>query len=89
MSDKERVVLIHYYQGAVVATALRYPDEMRDLFHIPELENLPEPDKEGLSLMTRIADKQTADRDPDVSHHHLNEIISLGGPLLPVLNRVL
>jgi DNA end-binding protein Ku len=31
MSDKERVVLIHYYRDAIVATALRYPNEVRDL----------------------------------------------------------
>jgi non-homologous end joining protein Ku len=47
MSTKERVVLIHHYRGAIVATALRYPYEVRDLFHIPELENLPGPDEEG------------------------------------------
>ena len=30
MSTKERVVLIHYYQNAIVATTLRYPDEVTD-----------------------------------------------------------
>jgi DNA end-binding protein Ku len=49
MSTKESAILIHYYRDAVVATALRDPDEMRDLFHIPELENLPEPDEEDLA----------------------------------------
>ena len=73
MSDKERVVLIHYYQGAVVATALRYPDEMRDLFHIQELEDLPEPDEEGLALMTKIVDKQTVDLDLGVFHDTYRE----------------
>jgi hypothetical protein len=38
------MVMIHNYRGAIVASALRYPDEMRDLFHIPELENPPEPE---------------------------------------------
>jgi DNA end-binding protein Ku len=73
MSDKERVVLIHYYRGAVVATALRYPDEMRDLFHISELEDLPEPDEEGLALMTKIVDKQTVDLDLGVFHDTYRE----------------
>ena len=63
MSTNESVALIHYYRGAIVATALRYPDEMRDLFHIQELEDLPEPDEEGLALMTKIVDKQTVDLD--------------------------
>ncbi len=68
MSTKERAVLIHYYRGAIVATALRYPDEVRDLFHIPELENLPEPDEEGLALMTEIVDKKTVNLDLSVFH---------------------
>jgi non-homologous end joining protein Ku len=40
MSTKERVVLIHHYRDAIVATALRYPDEMKDLFHMPQQEDL-------------------------------------------------
>jgi DNA end-binding protein Ku len=30
MSTKERVVLIHYYQNAIVATSLRYKDEVTE-----------------------------------------------------------
>jgi DNA end-binding protein Ku len=30
MSTKEKVVLIHYYQSAIVATTLRYSDEVTD-----------------------------------------------------------
>ena len=30
MSTNERVILIHYYQNAIVATTLRYPDEVAD-----------------------------------------------------------
>jgi DNA end-binding protein Ku len=73
MSDKERIVLIHFYRGAIVATALRYPDDVRDLFHIPELENLPEPDEEGLSLMAEIVNKQTVDLDLSVFHDTYRE----------------
>jgi non-homologous end joining protein Ku len=65
----KRVVLIHHYCGAIVATALRYPDEVRDLFHIHELENLPEPDEEGLALMGKIVDKKTVDLDLSVFHN--------------------
>jgi non-homologous end joining protein Ku len=36
MSSKERVVLIHYYQNAIVATTLRYPDEVTDPSHFAE-----------------------------------------------------
>jgi len=73
ISTKEHVVLIHYYRGAVVATALRYPDEVRDLFHISELENLPEPDEEGLALMGKIVDKETVDLDLSVFHETYRE----------------
>jgi DNA end-binding protein Ku len=75
MSTKERVVLIHYYRGAIVATALRYPDEVRDLFHLSELENLPEPDEEGLALMAEIVDKKTMDLDLSVFHDTYREKI--------------
>jgi non-homologous end joining protein Ku len=51
-----------------VPTALRYPDEVRDLSHIPELESLPEPDEEGLALMTKIVDKKTVDLDLSLFH---------------------
>jgi len=33
MSTKERVVLIHYYQNSIVATTLRYPDEVKAPSH--------------------------------------------------------
>jgi DNA end-binding protein Ku len=39
MSTKERVVLIHYYQNAIVATTLRYPDEVTDPSHFAEIKD--------------------------------------------------
>jgi non-homologous end joining protein Ku len=75
ISDKERVVLIHHYRDAIVTTALRYPDEVRDLFRIAVLENLPEPDEEGLALMTNIVDKQTVDLDPSLFQDDYREKI--------------
>ena len=36
------VVLIYYYQNAIVATTLRYPDEVTYQSHFAELRNLPE-----------------------------------------------
>jgi non-homologous end joining protein Ku len=47
-------VLIHYYQNAVVATTLRYPDEVREPSHFAELKDLPEAGEEDLSMMTRL-----------------------------------
>ena len=75
ISTKEHVVLIHYYRGAVVATALRYPDEVRDLFHMPELKDLPEPSNDELALMTKIVDKQTVDLNLSMFHDSYREKI--------------
>ena len=41
MSTKERVVLIHHYQNAIVATTLRYPDEVTDPSHFAEIKDCP------------------------------------------------
>jgi DNA end-binding protein Ku len=80
MSDKERVVLIHYYRGAIVATALRYPDEVRDLSHLPQLEDLPEPDKDELDLAMKIVDKLTVNLDLGVFHDsHREKAKKAGG----------
>ena len=59
MSSRERVVLIHYYQNAIVATTLRYPDEVREPSHFAEIKDLPEAGEEELSMMTKIVDKMT------------------------------
>ena len=68
MSTKERVVLIHYYQNAIVATTLRYPDEVTDPSHFAEIRDLPEANDEELALMTNIVDKMTTDLDLSVFH---------------------
>jgi len=75
MSTKERVVLIHYYQNAIVATTLRYPDEVTNPSHFAELKDLPEAGEEGLALMTMIVDKMTKDLDLRVSHGGYKERI--------------
>jgi DNA end-binding protein Ku len=68
MSTRERVVLIHYYQNAVVATTLRYPDEVREPSHFAELKDLPEAGEAELSMMTEIVDKMTIDLDLRLYH---------------------
>ena len=57
------IVLIHYYQNAIVATILRYPDEVTDPSHFAEIKDLPEAGEEELALMTKIVDKMTVDLD--------------------------
>ena len=75
MSTKERVVLIHYYQNAIVATSLRYPDEVTDPSHFAEIRDLPEADEDELALMTKIVDKMTTDLDLSVFHDGYKERI--------------
>ena len=53
MSTKERVVMIHYYQSAIVATTLHYPDEVTEPSHFAELKDLPEAGEEELALFIR------------------------------------
>jgi DNA end-binding protein Ku len=75
ISTKEHVVLIHYYQNAVVATTLRYPDEVKDPSHFAEIKNLPEAGEEELTLMTQIVDKLTTDLDLRAYHDGYKERI--------------
>ena len=75
MSTKERVVLIHYYQNAIVATTLRYPDEVTDPAHFAEIRDLPEAGEEELTLMTKIVDKLTVDLDLSIFHDGYKERI--------------
>jgi DNA end-binding protein Ku len=62
-NGSEGVVLIHYYQNAIVATTLRYPDEVKDPSRFSEMKDLPEVGEEELTRMTKIVDKMTTDLD--------------------------
>ena len=73
MSTRERVVLTHYYQNAIVATTLRYPDEVREPSHFAELKNLPEAGEEELAMMTKIVDMMTKDLDFRAYHDGYKE----------------
>jgi DNA end-binding protein Ku len=68
MSSKERIVLIHYYQKAIVATTMRYPDEVLDPFQMTEVKDLPEPGEKEMALAKDIADRLTGDLD--LSDYH-------------------
>jgi DNA end-binding protein Ku len=63
MHSKERVVLVHYYQNAVVATTLRYFDEVLDPAEMEELKDLPLPEEEEMELAREIVDKLSGDLD--------------------------
>ena len=75
ISTKEHIVLIHYYQNAIVATTLRYSDEVTDPSRFAEIRDLPEAGDEELALMTKIVDKMTTDIDLSVFHDGYKERI--------------
>ncbi len=68
MSSKERIVLIHYYQNAIVATTLRYSDEVLDPSLMQEIKDLPEPGEKEMALAKDIAVRLTGDLD--LSEYH-------------------
>jgi len=52
--SKERPVLVHYYRDAVVATTLRYLDEVMDPRIFPALQDLSNPGERELDLAVQI-----------------------------------
>ena len=61
ISTREHVVLVHYYQNAIVATTLRYPDEVLNPKGM--LGDLPEPGEEEMKLVREIIDGLSGDLD--------------------------
>jgi len=59
----ERVVLVHYYEEALVATTLRYPDEVLNPADYPALRDLPEPTIKEMELAKEIVKGLTGDLD--------------------------
>lgn len=75
ISAKERIVLIHYYQNAIVATILRYQDEVLDPSKMEGLKGLPEPGEKEMALAKDIVDKLTGDLDLSEYHDGYRERI--------------
>lgn len=75
MSSKERIVLIHYYQNAIVATTMRYSDEVLDPSLMQEIKGLPEPGEKEMALAKDIADRLTGDLDLSEYHDGYRERI--------------
>jgi DNA end-binding protein Ku len=66
LHSRERVVLIHHYRNAIVATTLRYHDELLDPAKALALEGLPEPGEEEIELAQQIVEKLSAPFDLSV-----------------------
>lgn len=75
ISSKERIVLIHCYQNAIVATTMRYSDEVLDPSLRPEIKNLPEPGEKEMALAKDIADRLTGNLDLSEYHDGYRERI--------------
>jgi DNA end-binding protein Ku len=61
--SKERLVLAHYYRGAIVATTLRYADELMDPQLFPALQDLAEPGERELDLAMQIIKSLSGELD--------------------------
>jgi DNA end-binding protein Ku len=63
MRSKEHIVLVHYYKDAIVATLMRYSDEVLDPSKNAMLKDLPEPSDSEIGLGLEIVKKLTKDMD--------------------------
>lgn len=63
MRAKEHIVLVHYYRNAIVATLMRYSDEVLDPGRYEALLDLPEPTESEMVLGMEIVKKLTGDLD--------------------------
>ncbi|MDD1675073.1 MAG: hypothetical protein LUQ17_00100, partial [Methanomicrobiales archaeon] len=73
MFSKERIVLIHQYHNALVATTMRHEDEVFDPGIAPQIARLPHPREEELTLAGEIVDKLTAPLDLGKYHDRYRE----------------
>jgi DNA end-binding protein Ku len=63
LRSRERPVLVHYYRKAVVATTLRYPEEVLDPENYQAIRDLPEPKEKELELALEIIKSLSGELD--------------------------
>ncbi len=73
ISPKEHIVLVHFYKEALVATLLRYPDEILNLENIEALKDLPEPGEEEKKLLLKIMNDRMGKFDISLYKNPYNE----------------
>ncbi len=61
--SKERLVLVHSYRDAIVATTLHYDDEVMDPRIFPSLQDLAEPGEMELALAAQIIESLSGELD--------------------------
>jgi DNA end-binding protein Ku len=73
MFSRERIVLVHHYHNAVVATTMRYEDEVLDPGISHQIAQLPTPNENELKLAGEIVERLTAPFDLARYHDHYRE----------------
>ena len=90
IASKEHLVLIHYYQNAVVATLMKYADELLNPTKRSELKDLPKSNEKELAIAKEIVDKLSGDLDLSQYHDEYKERIEdlvktkLGGEVVHI-----
>ncbi|MEI6103757.1 MAG: Ku protein [Methanothrix sp.] len=73
--SQERPVLVHYYRQAVVATTLRYPEEVLDPENYQAIRDLPPPQEKELDLALEIVKSLSGELDLSSYHDQYKERI--------------
>jgi len=73
--SRERPVLVHYYRQAVVATTLRYPEEVLEPENYQAIRDLPEPQEKELELALEIIKSLSGELDLSSYHDQYKERI--------------
>jgi len=75
LRTRERPVLVHYYRQALVATTLRYPEEVSDPQVYQAIRDLPRPREEEMELAMQIVKSLSGDLDLSAYHDRYKERI--------------
>ena len=75
LRSRERPVLVHYYRQAVVATTLRYPEEVLEPENYQAIRDLPEPQEKEQELALEIIKSLSGELDLSSYHDQYKERI--------------
>ena len=73
--SRERPVLVHYYRQAVVATTMRYPEEVLDPQSYQAVRDLPPPQEKEVELAMQIIKSLSGELDLSAYHDQYKERI--------------
>ena len=75
LRSRERPVLVHYYRQAVVATTMRYPEDVLDPQDYQAIIDLPKPPEKELELAMQIIKSLSGELDISAFHDQYKERI--------------